>query len=159
MPTSRDCKILRPVLVAIVYGESHPERARLLTHVRKCAHCRAELEELREVKGWISDSNGLDSTDSAFSPSNHAPSRRSAVVPRAATAAVGLLVVTLIFSGSPGRREARVAEVASSGASASVALRSVARPARPSGVFGVDGIDQGIDSVRAQIVALGRDGW
>ena len=48
-----DCELLRPVLVALVYEEPHPEMGRLLDHLSSCRRCREDVEDLAETREWI----------------------------------------------------------------------------------------------------------
>ncbi len=166
MASMRDCKILRPVLVAVVYGEPHPERARLLAHVRKCSRCAAELEDLREVEGWIAQSATEESGEGFLAMGLR--SRAGALLLKACSAAAVLLVVGMIFSGGASRRDLPANETALAKlAAADVSAAGVAttrgiearRRHRSSGPFGVDAMDLKLESIETELLALQGDSW
>ena len=53
MESRRECELLRPLLVALIYDEYHPEIPRLLSHLEDCACCRAEEIELEDTRRWV----------------------------------------------------------------------------------------------------------
>ena len=162
MGRSRDCAILRPVLVALVYEEPHPEMARLRLHIKACDGCRAELEQLREAEGWISGAMmAAPCGERIAGPRGRGPGpSASSFALKAAAMAAALLVVALIFVGGSGRSPQAVApvEVASLAVAESRQPYSEAYPMRRGGPFGVDPVDIELDAIESQVLAL-RERW
>ncbi len=162
MASSRDCKMLRPVLIAMVYGEPHPEAARLGEHLRACQRCRGEFQELREVGDWISAVMAPDSRASPSSLGRH--SRRGNLLLRVVAAAVVLLVAAWIVLGRLKESETQsdVGSVAAAGDTppglhdAGPFLVGWASPSR---VFGVDPVDIELDAIETELLALGEGSW
>lgn len=93
---SRDCRLLGPALTAYAYREPHPEMRRLGMHLRACAACRRELDELRETRSWVE--RGLAKGAGA----GGARGRWAGRFLGAAAFAAAAVVVVMLFAG--GRR-------------------------------------------------------
>lgn len=162
MASTRDCKVLRPVLIAMVYGEPHPETARLGEHLRACQRCRGELQELQEVGGWISAAMAPASRTSPSLLGRH--SRRGNLLLRVVAAAVVLLVAAWIVPGRLKESETQsdagpVAAVGDTPPGLRDAGPFLVGWASPYGVFGVDPVDIELDAIETELLALGEGSW
>ena len=148
-----DCELLGPALVSYVYGEPHPEVSKLLAHLRTCSACRRELDELREAGGWVEAV--------AVSPElSRALPRRAwrSWLPVSASLGAALLVVAVIFTGSPDRKWG-INAPAASGAGPTPFLAAPLPAALSSAAFEFDEIDGRLEAIEMELASIRRNAW
>lgn len=152
MECPRECQLLRPVMVALVYDEHHAEIPRLLRHLEGCGRCRAEELELRGTRVRIDDAadmllGGLLG-DVPGGPEARTPLSR--VWSSAVGVAAALLVLWGIFGGiAPGGKLERE----DVGGPGTAVLSAEASPP-----LGGSELDRRLDSLDGRVRSLLQDG-
>jgi len=157
-----DCELLRPVLVALVYEEPHPEMGRLLEHLSSCRRCSEEVEDLAETREWIDCvADGLPAGEGGRTGrvareecrgglARWARGLHSLSWNIALSAAAVLLVAVLCFAGTASRSPSLSGD----------AVASTSMSARLS--FTAEELDRGIEALRLELRSLrrlDRDSW
>jgi hypothetical protein len=111
-----DCERLKPSLVALVYGEEHPDIPALLEHLGECGECSRERSDFQVIRartetllGSAVDAAFLEGFEAAEAPRG-SPGRKGWLLSHALPACAAALLVAFLFlssqAGPPGERQA-----------------------------------------------------
>jgi anti-sigma factor RsiW len=146
------CRLFRPSLVALVYGEGHPEARLLQRHLRACARCRREARELAVVRAGV---------EAAFAaPRIEARLRRAG--PRAALAAIGVAIVIALAASVPFRMPGLLAGGGGAGSASGLAVMAALAAGENCDTYGGEELDRRTDRLADELEALELpegDGW
>ena len=150
---STECAILRPVLVALVHDEPHPETWRLVRHLARCPDCMQERADLEETLAVV---NGVPLADvQCLKPrakQGGAAVGRPTLLLQGMLAVAGIVVATILVCGevqtpTPASRS-RALE-------APAVVASPNEPGSPTSDYMGRALDDALDRIERRLESMG----